>query len=185
MPKRKKKKEEEYSFLSIAVENYEISCDTSINLSLRQERPMFYNEDDLAYEFITSLDISGTCISPSDRKGDRIELKIRGCERHAGEFSATLKDFQKRGEYGSPVYKEYRGEQYPVHNPPPGIALFDKRRGEPIWDCWLWVAPRLVSDMLILLTQKSGLYISIHEKKIKRQRWVQNFSLRTVDPEME
>ena len=43
----------------------------------------------------------------------------------------------------------------------------------------------MISDMLILLGQKRRLYLSIHERKAKRARWVYGIALQTTDPAEE
>lgn len=65
---------------------------------------------------------------------------------------------------------------------PPGLGVLDKVRGEPGWTAWLNVAARLVSDMLVLLASRQGLYLAIQERKIGRTRWVDGIGLQTTDP---
>jgi hypothetical protein len=95
---------------------------------------------------------------------------------------AKLKDIQVKGKYGTPKYREYRGGSIPVYREPPGLGLIDKVRGEPRWTAWANVAPRLVSDMLVLVSSQRDFYLAIDERKVGRSRWVDGVGLQTSDP---
>jgi hypothetical protein len=186
MPKKKpKRSDDEHTFLAIRVERYEVSTDASLNLDLKTSHPLFARDDDPVYTFVTSLEISGVSTYPESRAGERYEVRVRGEATHAGDFSLTLRDVQKRDEHGAPVYRSYHGEPLPVYQPPSGIALIERRRGTAIWDLWVAVAPRLVSDMLVLLAQSRPLFLSLHERKTGRQRWIESIGLQTTDPAEE
>lgn len=182
---RKKRKiiQEEQTELIVKVDKYDVCIDASMNLNLNIDRPIFTRDTDLAYQFVTTLNISGVITSSSNRNGDKLELMINGTEIHSGQFSATLSDFQFRDEHNVPQYRTYRGERYPIYKPPPGIAVLEKKRGEKAWSAWVWVSPRLVSDMLVLLTAKNELYCIIQEHKKDRKRWIQSMSLQMNAPE--
>lgn len=47
-----------------------------------------------------------------------------------GTFEQRFRDVQERDEYNSPKYRRYHGRQIPIYNPPSGIGLIDKIRGE-------------------------------------------------------
>ena len=185
MGRPRKNAEELHTYVGVLVESFDIQSEASLNTNLRLARPILYEIDDLAYEFITTLTITGTCIYPKERKDHSCEVVFRGSEIHAGEHSLTLKDFQARDKHGVHVYKQYRGESIPVFEPPPGIAVINKRRGENAWDSWVCVNKQIINDILITLTHISPVYISIHEKKKDRQRWIQSISVQTSNPEEE
>ena len=185
MPRKSKKAQEIHTHIAVVVHDYAIRSEAGLNINLVVDRPIFYDDEDLAYEFVTTLDVSGKCIYPPDREGDCYEITIKGGERHAGIHSQTLKDFQKRDEHGVPLYRTYRGERIPVFDCPPGIAILEKRRGERIWVSWMWVKQELVRDMLTVLAHVKPVYLHIHEFKKDRQRWVRSISLQTTNPEDE
>ena len=176
---RRKKVKEEHSELVMKVSGFDVCSEASININLRMDRPFLSRDTDLAHEFVTTLEISGELISPKNHIGEVLELTIRGCEPHSGDFSTTLKDYQVRDKYRAPIYREYRGEQIPVYEAPLGIALLNKVRGQKAWNAWVWLSASLVSDMLVLLSSKRDLYINIQELKKDRKRWIQNLSLQT------
>lgn len=154
-------------------------------MALEHGHTPFTRSDDLAYEFVTTLQITGVCQAPVKRKGEKFSISITGRELHAGERSLTLKDFQARDEHWLPKYRMYRGEQIPVYDPPRGFGLLTRERGTGIWRAWLWVPPYLVSDMLSLLSRDRPLFLRIHEYKSGRDRWIKRFSLQTTLPEEE
>lgn len=131
------------------------------------------------------LTITGTLTYPEKRAGDGYELTVCGGDVRSSDLNATVKDVQARDEYGSPQYREYRGRQIPVYNPPSGLGHLEKVRGEARWTGWLFVASRFVNDALVLLSHGKSLFLAIHECKDKRKRWIRALSLQTTNPEDE
>lgn len=179
--RKHKKPAEEHTHLAIQVESHEVSTDASININLTMDRPLFYQDDDLVYEFVITLKIFGKSTYPPNRAGDIYEVTVRGDES-SRVLALTLRDMQARDDHGVPLYRSYRGEQIPIYNRPPGFASMKRQRGTRIWDIWIRVAPRFVSDMLLLATCDHQLYLSLHERKAGRDRWVEGISLQTTDP---
>ncbi len=57
--------------------------------------------------------------------------------------------------------------------------MLDKVRGEPEWHTSLFVKPALVDRWLALLGSSRDLFMSLHECKIGRTRWVRGIELVT------
>jgi hypothetical protein len=183
-PKRKEiHPEPTYSRIGVKVEKYDARVEADINIDAKDPRYAINLDDrDPVYKYITRLTIVGLATYPEDRAGQRFEVTVYGDESPSRRVFATLKDIHERGEYGQPLYRQYRGQDLPVFRKPPGLGLLDKVRGEPRWTAWLNVAARLVSDMLVLLGTKRDLYLAIEERKIGRTRWVDGICLQTTDP---
>lgn len=181
----RKKVDDEYTSLSIKIEKHEVKSEASLNIDLKMDRPIFSRDDDPVYEFVTSLEISGVSTYPKKRAGDQYEITIRGQEPHTGNLKLTLHDVQARDDDRCLMYRTYRGERYPVYDAPPGIATISRRHGTRIWDAWVYFVPRLVSDMLVLLSQSKPLFLAIQERKVGRKRWVESLTLQTTDPAEE
>lgn len=180
---RQKKPDEVYTLLSIRVDGYEVRADASINYHVDQ--PQYAGEiddEDPLFQYVTHLTIVGTSTYPVKRANARYEVTINGDDSPSRGVYAKLKDAQVRGEYGAPEYREYRGRSIPVYRPPSGFGLIEKVRAEPTWTAWVNLAPRLVTDMLILLGQQRQLFLGIDERKVGRSRWVRSISLQTTDP---
>ncbi|RWH54980.1 MAG: hypothetical protein EOQ83_29700 [Mesorhizobium sp.] len=184
--KRQKQPAEEHTHLAIRVERSEASVEAAINYNVYTPQYAWNsNDDDPLYRFTTRLTVAGTCTYPEERAGDSYEVTIYGDNIGSGDIRATLKDAQERDEHGSAKYRQHRGRQIPIYNPPPGIGLINKIRGEPSWTAWLRVPPRYTSDALALLRNGRSLFLAIHELKKGRRRWVQSVSLQTTDPAEE
>ena len=184
--KRWKKLEEQHSFLAIRVEQYDASVETSVNHNVYAPQYAWdSHESDPLYPVSSRLTITGTSTYPEKRAGESYELTIHGEDARSRRHNTTLKHAQVREEYGSPKYREYRGGMIPVYDPPSGVGLIEKVRGEPCWTVWLSVAPQFVNDALTLLGHHRDLYLSIHEYKEKRARWIRSLSLQTSDPAEE
>ena len=188
MPRSRKvkKPEEVYTLLSIRVDTYEARADVTINYNvIHPQYAIDLHDSDPLFRHVTQLVIAGTLSDPADRPGDRYEITLRGDDSPGTSVNATLQDAQVRGEYGSPQYRQYRGREIPVYKPPSGLGLINKERGQPFWRGWVTIAPRLVTDMLVLLGHKRSLYLAIQERKAQRSRWIHSISLQTTDPAEE
>lgn len=178
-------KTDEHTTLHIEVSRFEVSADASLNFALQNTHSPFDRPDDLAYQFAMTLNIDGVCIAPSGRAGELYHLIVIGKGVHANSLSYTLEDFQARDENGAPKYRSYRGERIPVYDGPRGISRLSRGRGAKKWEAWFWFQPQLVSDMLFLLTHMKPLYVSLHEHREGRDRWVKDFTLQTSRPDEE
>jgi hypothetical protein len=83
------------------------------------------------------------------------------------------------------MYQKTRGNLYPVYDRPSGLGLIERQRGDDVWAGWVFVDPKVVTNMLIILGQKQQSYIAINERKIGRHRWIWHLSLQTTDPAAE
>ena len=82
-------------------------------------------------------------------------------------------------------YRKVSGRSLPVYDIPEGLGLLDKDRGTRNWNGWLWVPEQTLTQMLILLTNVKPLYLEIHERKVKRTRWINGLRVQTTDPNEE
>lgn len=180
MPQRKQKTPLKSVRLVIRVDSYEVSADASPNIFLKVGRASDTSRDSLVFEYRTSLEIAGTCISPPKRNGEKFELSVHSDE--SSFLRLTLKDIQERDEHHSPIFREHRGKREPVYRQIPGIATIARRRETGAWHAWMGIDPRLVTDMLIILGRSAPTYLAIYESMVDRQRWVESLSLRTSDP---
>lgn len=170
MPARRPKQPvSDYTSIAVRVDAYEVEVEASLNYSLKLADPRFTREDELVFTHVTSLELNGVALFPSGWSGDHFRITLRG-----GDLSQwlelTLKDVQKRDERGSPVFRKRRGELVPEYEPPHGIALLEKERGERAWSAWISLRHALVSDALTMLQHRQPLYIMIRARKIDRRR---------------
>lgn len=183
---RRRKGEDEHTYLAIRVDSYEAQAEASVNLNAYYPQLAITLDDrDPLFRFVTQVCVSGTAIEPEKRAGEVFELSICGDDAPSRAVNVTLERVQTRDEQGLPRYRAYRGGSLPVYDAPPGMGLLQKVRGERCWTGWINALPRLVSDMLLLLGTGRELYIALHERKRGRERWVQSLSLQTTDPHEE
>lgn len=173
----------EHTFLHVSLTDFDVSIDAAVNHNLRDERPRPGTEDEYAFEFATRLELTGHCTYPDKRAGDLYKVIIWTQKERKGDIPLTLKDFQRIGEDHSPEYKSIRGVSVPVYDPPNGMSVTTKRHGEPIWDVWMQYPPGTITDMLILLSHTTPLYLTLHETKKEKKRWIQSLTLQTTIPE--
>ena len=50
---------------------------------------------------------------------------------------------------------------------------------------WVFVEPRFVTDILIVLASCQATFLSLYEKNVDRRRWLTNIDLQTSDPSAE
>jgi hypothetical protein len=177
---RRKITTDEYVSLAIRVSKFDVAVGASINVHLRTTVPYSWDDSDpvVAPEF--RLVIAGTSTYPDNRANDSYEITVYG-ERLARE-QRTFEQIRVRDKYNVPVYRKYRGQDYPVFNVPPGIATVERLRGSREWRAALFVEANIAGRMLAVLSLGREVYASIDERNIDRQRWIRGFSLQTTDP---
>jgi hypothetical protein len=182
-----KRTQPEHSFLAIQVDDYDVQISAAINHQVENPKYAFTDlrANEPVYKYITYLKICGHATYPEKRAGERFEFTVHGDDSPSKDLRATLKDVQVRDEFNSAEYRSYRGRQIPVVHPIPSLAFIDKNRAERKRTVWLNLEPRLVSDMLTLLSSTRQLYVNLHEVKEGRTRWVRQFELQTTDPAEE
>lgn len=187
MPRRKNHSpEEEHTHLAIKVEHCEASVETRIEPGIYQPQYAWDLDDDAPlYRITTQLTFAGVATYPEGRAGEVYELTIYGSHSDSRRIKATVKDVQARDERGSLKFRSFRGRQIPIYNPPSGMGLIEKIRGELRWTAWLRVSPLFASDALALVNSGQSLFLAIDERRAKRVRWIQGLSLQTTDPAEE
>ena len=173
----------DHTFLSIKVSQYQIAVGESIDINLRTTVPRSWGDSDHEVSLDFRLNIAGSCTYPEHRAGDSYKITLYG-ERAARE-RLTFEDIRVRDKYNAPIYRKYRGQDYPVFKLPSGLGTVERRRGTREWHTTLFLGPHSVGRMLAVLSLGSDHYVSIDECKIDRQRWVRGFSLQTTDPAKE
>jgi hypothetical protein len=119
--KRRKKKQTEYAFITIEVDDYSVRCEAGINYHLHGSLYPFDHEDEPIYSFETVLHISGACTEPEDHAGHRCDITLYGMPDEQRN-TPSIKDLHERDEHGSPKYRKRRGQDYPVYAPAPPIV---------------------------------------------------------------
>ncbi|MEW8049682.1 MAG: hypothetical protein AB2801_09740 [Candidatus Thiodiazotropha endolucinida] len=76
--KRRKKKEPDYAFIAIKVDDYSVRADAGINSSLLGSPRYVDDEEEPVHEFQTHLEVTGHCIDPEDRAGHRFDIHMYG-----------------------------------------------------------------------------------------------------------
>jgi len=180
---RRRADPEDYTLLAIRVTKYDVAVGESINLNLRTTVPYSWDESDPVIAPDLRLVIAGTSTYPAHRANDSYEVTIYG-GRLARE-QLTFSQIHVRDEYNVPVYRTYRGGEYPVFKMPPGLSTLERLRGTREWRAYFSVTPQTVTSLLGVVALKRDLYVSIDERKVDRQRWVRGFALQTTDPANE
>jgi hypothetical protein len=104
---RAKKPVEEYSFISIKIQNHTARVGASINHRAKDKR---YRHDGLrVYEFDSSLEIAGLCTYPEDRLWERFFITVYGNQPDQRDLNARLQEFHAKDKNGDPKYRKTRG----------------------------------------------------------------------------
>ena len=190
MPRKKKRRtrkaQDEHTHLAIRLNTFKARASAGINHYAHEPKYAWRDtQEEPLYEFETHLELMGTCTYPEERAGDIYELTIYGDVSPQSDIYWKLKDVQVVDQNHVRQYRTYRGKDVPVYAPPKGMGSLDKTRSEPHWHGSVWAQPRYVSELLILLGHDKQLYLSIHERKVERQRWIQSISVQTSDPAEE
>jgi hypothetical protein len=179
----RKRNADDYTLLSIKVTKYEVDVGESININLRTTVPYSWDDTDPVVAPDLRVEIVGSCTYPEQRAGDSYELTLYG-EKLARDH-LRFEHIRVRDKHNVPVYRKYRGQDYPLFKVPSGLATVERRRGTREWHAALFLGAPTIGRMLTVLSLRRDLYVSIDEHKIDRQRWVRGFSLQTTDPAEE
>lgn len=177
---------DEHTFLGILVDSHEVAVRRSINSGLVGNTIIqTVNEDSLVFASSIRIDISGTCTFPKSRATEKYTLAICGSQLTSRE--PLVKDIQVRGKDNLLAYRQYGGRKIPVYDCPLGISTFERIRGANTWYATLSVPDYTASDILAVLAQSAArpIYISIHEHRRERERWIRELYVQTKDPALE
>jgi hypothetical protein len=180
---RTKKQVEEYSLISIRVQNHKARVGASINHRANDKR---YRHDGLrVYQFDSSLEIAGLCTYPEERAGEGYSITVYGDRSDEGDLDARLKEYHVKDKHGNPKCRKSGGRYMPVYEIPKGVGFLQKERGENSWNGCAWVPNQTVSMMLTLLVGNGPVFVELHERRVARNRWINGLTLQTTDPAYE
>ncbi|WAT19264.1 hypothetical protein OZN62_06785 [Aurantiacibacter sp. MUD11] len=175
-----------HTHLSIVMEDCEASVSARVNHYAYEPQYAFQTLDDQpVYEFRNALVVRGRITAPEEREDDCCEITLYGEASPARDLDARLADITALDKHGAPRFRTYRGREVPVYKPPDGLGVLDKAKGEPLWRTSLFIKPWLVEQWMALLGSSRDLFISLHECKVGRKRWVRGIELGTANPEEE
>jgi hypothetical protein len=176
---------DEQTFLGIRVEAYEVAVGKSINVHLFGTPHDYLDDDDPVFTPEMRIEISGICIYPEARANDKYE--ITACGEKADRTEPKVRDVRARDKNDAPVYRKYRGQHLPVYTRPAGFAVLQKTHGTGEWCAYISVLPQTASEMLATLKESRSrpIYVSIHERKHDRRRWIQSLYVQTKNPATE
>ena len=180
MTRRQPTPAQEHTHLAIRVASYSASVSAGINPSLYGNKPRDIASEDLVLESSMSLEVRGVCTYPPPRDDHQFEITIH--TENPARTGQRVKDIHRKDENNVRQYRKNRGELYPVYDLPSGLGLIEQRRSEKVWAGWVFVEPKVATDMLMLLGQTRQSYLSINERKIERHRWIWHITLQTTDP---
>ena len=174
----------DHCHLCIRLDAYEANVSAQVHYHAYSPEYAWRDEsDELLFRYDNKVVLTGVCIEPNDRTRDTYELKVYGDNSNAHGHDVTLRDIHAtEGKYGVHQYRTYRGREVPVYQPPEGLALLSKVRGERLWTAALFAPTRFVAELMALLSHEMQLYVELHECKEGRDRWLRGVSLRTHNP---
>jgi hypothetical protein len=178
--RRRKRRSNEDTELTIKVERFEADVEVRLNLELSTVHPSSDDRDDEpVFPASTKLRIRGHATQPQERAGEAYEITLSG--EPSARMQLKLKDVHVHDEGHAPVYRTFKGEDIPVYNAPPGFATFQRRRKDGVSHAWITLEPRIVTDMLLIAQLKRPLFLAIDEMKVEKERWIRGISLQTAD----
>jgi hypothetical protein len=185
MPRRKRTPEEPQIPVFARVESYDVRSSVGFNIHLLGRLRDDLPDGAEVFESTTVLIIliRGVFYEPTPRSGEHVEFTVYG--ERASRWPLRIKDIHARDKNESHMYRIVRGQQVPVLNIPKGVTTIERRRSDNVWAAWVFVEPRLVTDMLLVLAAGRQTYLSLYVKKADRRRWVTDMTLQTGDPATE
>ncbi|MEW8073658.1 MAG: hypothetical protein AB2826_24880 [Candidatus Thiodiazotropha sp.] len=106
--KCRKKKEPDYTFIAIEVDDYSVRAVAGINTNLLGSPHYIDNVEEPVHEFQTKLEITGLCTDPENRASHRFDIHMYGTSDTHRKIP-MIKDNQKRDKDGVFLYRKLRG----------------------------------------------------------------------------
>lgn len=143
-------------------------------------------DDTPIYKSTNSVNIIGTCDYPEERAGTTYEIHCSSYKSIRFDQGEYLKDFPVLDKHGLRKYKKLTHHSVPLYDPPTSIGFIERSGGDADWQCNAFIPGETISDMITLLVSKHRpLYVSIHEVKEGRNRFVRSVSLQMSHPAFE
>jgi hypothetical protein len=174
------RKQTEYSFLSLAVNSFEIRTGSAINHELRTDR--ICSPDTKISAHHTILELTCNNIDPDKPLDDAYSFTVYGDAHPYPRLESTLEDCHEEDEEGFKKYRKQKGVEIPIYDIPKGLAVLSKQSGERHWSTALWLPRDIVSDMLVLLSGSKKVYAAVHLKHVSGDLWILGFDLKTSNP---
>jgi len=173
----------EYSSLSIILEKYTLAVNARINSEIKDERQR--DSATKLYEWGTHLELYGRCTYPEECCDELYHFSIYSSPNQEYEFSKTLKDCHVMEKWEK-VYRTVKGTVEPVYNIPDGLPGFIQLQRRPkLWQCYLFLLPQTVTNMITLLSHHRPNYIDLHCLHRERRYYIVGFTLQTSNPDEE
>lgn len=188
MPRRKTqpRTEPEYTETILLLDGFDGHASAAVN-SYFYANPALPFDDSVepVFDYRTELEIRATCIAPHKRSGDHYTITLHSEPPDSHDLRLKMKDMHEHDEDRCPVYRQYRGHEYPVYRAPKGLSVLHKIRGEPRWTSWITVSEPMMSHSLALLSLERKIWLVIDEVRREHQRWIRSLYLRTSNPDEE
>lgn len=172
-----------YSLIALQLVSYELDISAGINYEVRDRRDR--TPFSRVYNFDSRVRLYCTCIDPdgSGKVGDEYSFAVLTGDSRAESLSRILKDYKAVDDSGTPVSRRVRGRDEPVYNEPKGVGFIENyNRHTDARPAYLWLPPETISDMLAVLTTMDKLFVTVHQYKFERKRWIVGFTLQTTNP---
>lgn len=137
------------------------------------------------YQFDGALTLAGSVSWPNGRAGESYKITVYGCQQGTHHLDITLARFASQDEHGNARHRTVRGRSVPDYDPPLGIGVLEKCRGQTYRAGAVWVPDTLLTQMLMLVLDRRPLYMQISELRAERRRWITKLTLRTDRPEWD
>ena len=143
--------EEEHSFITIVVNEYDVGLDGGINTDILGYRSGLTDREAPIYYFGSSVKLGGLCSYPEDRANHYYEVQLLCSPALSDRLSQKVKDLHKVDKSDMPIYRKYKNMSVPVYEKPFGLALVEKVRGKDAWSIWMQVDRQTISDALVIM----------------------------------
>lgn len=180
---KKVEKSGQYCLITLQLLSFDLDISGGINYEVRDTRNR--SSYSKVYSFNSRVNLHCKCLDPdgSGSVGDEYNFSVTASDTRAEFLSRTLKDYKALDDSGSPVSRRVRGREEPVYNVPHGVGFIENyNRHINARPAYLWLPPETISDMLTVLSVTDQLFVTVHQYKFERKRWIVEFTLQTKNP---
>lgn len=180
MVSRSSKSQEEFRSLFVEVERFDSAVMAHVNTEVWQ--PRSHTPETPIFDFGSEASITGHIYYPPEVEGWRYDLHVYG-DSLRDQASEVLGDTPLRNTDGEPRLVRRGGLKVPAFDSNHSLGFVNKIRGEEGYAATVWVPRSVAADMLGELRSDRPSFLSIHERKVDRSRFVVGVTISSSRPE--
>lgn len=188
--KTTKKPKDEWNTFGLRVFDYNVDLDWGFNSAIHDKNRR--SDESPVYESHQRLYLDCIVIWPEEQEGDVYHITLTEPIKDwflgpPTDFRIKLGEFAVKDKHGNRKYRNYKGSEIEIYEPPFEIGSIDKGGGE--FHAYIWTETKILAQMINLVLSQNTIYAHIGEvikPKLPgtgrgKNRWINRISIHLGD----